>query len=378
MAYPAPMGAAQGSRSVFVERGLALRGALAGCDHLTIAGHVESDVAVRSIEIREQGSFKGSANAGEARIAGHYEGALIVAETLVVSRSARIRGAVQCGRLQLEEGGTIEGELRVLDAEAADAQAADDAAALEPLLLAAAPSTEADVDDDIGDAGPSPIEALEAILVSAAAVGESVLLAEAAASFRSALAADIHDAAALSGLGHLARQSGDLAGALAYFKLVMAADTENVSVRYVSIKILRALSRRREAATVVGGVRAIRSRRALPAAPQGTADRGPPDDRSVSLAFEEAEAMFKSVLDRHPRNLGALAGLGHLARRRGDRAAMRQYYGAALAAEPTNITLRIEIARAFKEQGDIAQARQILETVLNEDTGFQARRLAAS
>jgi Flp pilus assembly protein TadD len=45
---------------------------------------------------------------------------------------------------------------------------------------------------------------------------------------------------------------------------------------------------------------------------------------------------------------------------------MHQYYAAALALEPTNITLRVEVARAFKEQGDVALARQILETLLTE------------
>jgi Tfp pilus assembly protein PilF len=79
--------------------------------------------------------------------------------------------------------------------------------------------------------------------------------------------------------------------------------------------------------------------------------------------------MFKSVLARYPRNLGALAGLGHLARRRGDLAAMREYYLAALAVEPANLNLRVEVARAFKEHGDIALAREILETVLTEQWG---------
>jgi predicted Zn-dependent protease len=81
----------------------------------------------------------------------------------------------------------------------------------------------------------------------------------------------------------------------------------------------------------------------------------------IAAAFAEAEATFKSVLDRFPRNLGALAGLGHLARRRGDRAAMEKYYLAALAIEPASVPLRVEVARAFKEQGDIVLAGRILE-----------------
>jgi hypothetical protein len=37
-----------------------------------------------------------------------------------------------------------------------------------------------------------------------------------------------------------------------------------------------------------------------------------------------------------------------------------------------NITLRLEVARALKEQGEVALARQILETVLRERRALQA------
>jgi predicted Zn-dependent protease len=131
-------------------------------------------------------------------------------------------------------------------------------------------------------------------------------------------------------------------------------------VRCVSIDILRALSRHDEAAAMAKEVLALRAQQS--SASEGDA----PDEQMVLPGFDEAEAMFKTVLDRHPKNLGALAGLGHLARRRGDREGMQKYYMAALALEPTNISLRVEVARAFKEQGDVALARQILETVLTE------------
>ena len=367
MSYPVPAVIAENTHRVFVGRGLALRGELSGCDHLAIAGHVESDLALRVLDILDQGSFKGRASVGKAHIAGRYEGVLTVEETLVVGPAAHIFGSVLCGRLQLEDGGKIDGELRVLAEEVERAQHADDDAAVEALFLEAAPGTEADADEEAVEAGDVPHASgpVEAMVASAAAVEEGASLAEAEATFRSALEANLCDVAALSGLAHLARQRGDFAGALGYFGQLMAADAENISVRCVCIDILRALSRHDEAAALSNEVRAIRS--------QSSAHAGDaPDDNAASPGFDEAEAMFKSVLDRHPKNLGALAGLGHLARRRGDREAMHKYYAAALAIEPMNITLRIEVARAFKEQGDVALARQILETVLTEHWGSQA------
>lgn len=364
--YPVPAVIAE-MRRVFVERGLALRGELGGCDHLRIAGHIESDVALHLLDILDEGSFKGLAAVDKAYIAGRYEGTLTVAETLFVGPAARISGSVQCGKLELIEGGKIDGELRVLAEEAKRAQAAEEDTALEALLLEAAPGTEADMDDDVVESAKALASGpVDAMLVSAAAAENGASLDEAEATFRAALEANLCDVAALSGLGHLARQRGDLAGALHYFELIMAADAENISVRCVSIDILRALSRHDEAAAMAKEVLALRAQQS--SVPEGDA----PDDQMVLPGFDDAEAMFKTVLDRHPKNLGALAGLGHLARRRGDREAMHRYYTAALALEPMNITLRVEVARAFKEQGDVALARQILETVLTEHRGSHA------
>ena len=225
-------------RRIFIERGLVLRGELSGCDHLRIAGHIESDVALTLLDILDEGSFKGRATVGKAYIAGRYDGTLTVAETLFVGPAAHISGSVQCGKLELIEGGKIDGELRVLAEEAERAKAAEDEAAL-----------------------------------------------------------------------------------------------------------------------------ALRAQQA------SASEEDAPDAQMLLPGFDEAEAMFKTVLDRHPKNLGALAGLGHLARRRGDRQAMHKYYTAALALEPMNINLRVEVARAFTEEGEVALARQILETVLTEQQG---------
>ncbi len=341
--YPVPAVIAANPRRVFIDQGLALRGAFDGCDHLAIAGHVESDIGLRVLDVLEDGSFKGRANVGDARVFGRYEGALTVADTLVVGPAGHISGPVQCGKLQLADGGKIDGELRVLAEEAEKAKAAE------------------------REAAPAPVDTM----LASTTVDDGASLAEAEATFRAALEANLCNVAALSGLGHLARRRGDLAGALHYFEQVMAADAENVSVRCVIIDILRALSRHDEAAAMAKGVLALRSQ------PSPALDSETAGETATLPGFDEAEAMFKSVLDRHPKNLGALSGLGHLARRRGDRGAMHQYYAAALALEPMNITLRVEVARAFKEQGDVALARQILETVLTEHRGPQAEGLAA-
>jgi len=366
--YPVSVDIADNRCRVFVECGLALRGEFSGCDHLAIAGHVESDVALRVIDILARGSFKGSASVDEAHVAGRYEGVLTVAGTLVVGSAAYISGSVQCDKLQLEEGGKIEGDLRILSEEAEKAAKRDDDAMFQTPAVEPSPGAKSEVDEPAVERRDTPTasDAVDVMLVAAAAAADDALVAKAEATFRAALKANPFDVTALSGLGHLARQRGDLAGALDYFKQIIAADGENISVRRVSVEILTALSRHEEAAVLAQEVRAFGSQNS----PADGDDA--PDERASLPNFDEAEAMFKSVLDRHPKNLGALAGLGHLARRRGDTLAMLKYYTAALALEPTNVTLRVEVARAVKEQGEVVLARQILETVLAENRGSQA------
>ena len=371
--YPLPAAVAKNAPRVFVECGLALRGEFTGCDHLAIAGHLESDIALRVLDILEPGSFKGSATVEEARIAGRYEGTLIVAETLVVGPAAYISGSVQCRKLQLEDGGKIDGELRILSDEVGKAAKSENDAAPQALVLEASPGTEVDADAATVESGDvfSASDPIDALLVAAGAAEDDALLAEAEESFRTALKANGFDVAALSGLGHVARQRGDLAQALNYFHMIMAVDAENVSVRYIAIEILHALSRHDEAAALAKEVEALRSQYAL--MPGHDTDEG-----TALPGLDEAEAMFKSVLDRHPKNLGALAGLGHLARRRGDGLAMLKYYTAALAIEPANTSLRLELARTLKEQGEIALARQILEVLLAERRAPLAAARAAA
>jgi cytoskeletal protein CcmA (bactofilin family) len=360
LAHEAPPAIDERARRVMVESGLTLRGEFVGCDHLAIAGHLESDVRLRVLDILEAGSFKGRATVEEARIAGRYEGTLMVAGTLVVGAAAYISGPVQCDKLQLEEGGKIEGDLRILSEETAKGTTPQDGAELQRIHHKPSSGPLRDGDDVSFENGrvSSPAGPIDAMFVAAAAAEDDALVAKAEESFRAALKANVFDVAALSGLGHLARQRGDLAGALNYFRRIMEADKHNVMVRCIAIEILNTLSRHDEAAALAKEVHALQS--------QNAPLNDDADEAATLPSLDEAEAMFKSVLERHPKNLGALAGLGRLARRRGDRLAMLKYYTAALAIDPVNITLRLEVARALKEQGEVALAQQILEIVLAE------------
>ena len=65
----------------------------------------------------------------------------------------------------------------------------------------------------------------------------------------------------------------------------------------------------------------------------------------------------------------ALAALGHLARQREDRPATLRWFEAAVAADPHDVSIRVEFARALRQKGEFARARQIIEKVLDDEPG---------
>src|SRR6185437_16347179 len=83
--------------------------------------------------------------------------------------------------------------------------------------------------------------------------------------------------------------------------------------------------------------------------------------------YEEAEAMFKTVLDGHPEHGAALTGLGHLARRRRDRAGALGYFEAAAKADPRNPWVRCDLANILRELSRFGEAETMLKAVIADD-----------
>ena len=65
----------------------------------------------RAIQIAEHGSFKGTADIEVAEIRGSYEGELTVRGRLVVHATGRVTGKVRYGKLLVQEGGEISGDI---------------------------------------------------------------------------------------------------------------------------------------------------------------------------------------------------------------------------------------------------------------------------
>lgn len=102
-------------KKLIVGRDIALSGQISSCEKLVVEGRVEANIAeCREIEIAETGTFKGEAEIDVAEISGSFEGKLIARELLMVRANGRVNGTVRYGRLEIERGGQINGDVRLL------------------------------------------------------------------------------------------------------------------------------------------------------------------------------------------------------------------------------------------------------------------------
>lgn len=109
-ATPAPSGSAASKLTVGPK--IKLKGVeITDCDTLVVEGSVEATMDSRVMQIAEQGSFNGSAQIDIAEIHGSFDGDLTVRDRLVIHPSGRVSGKVRYGKLVIEEGGQLSGDV---------------------------------------------------------------------------------------------------------------------------------------------------------------------------------------------------------------------------------------------------------------------------
>ena len=100
------------SKRLLVGRDISLSGEITACETLVVEGRVEATLEhSHSLEITDGGLFKGTVQIDEAVIAGTFEGDLTVRDRLLIKATGRVKGKVHFGRLEVELGGEILGEI---------------------------------------------------------------------------------------------------------------------------------------------------------------------------------------------------------------------------------------------------------------------------
>jgi cytoskeletal protein CcmA (bactofilin family) len=83
------------------------------CDTLVVEGRVEATIDSRVIQIAECGAFKGSAEIDIAEIRGEFDGDLTVRQKLMIYSTGKVSGKVHYGKVVIEEGGQLSGDIQV-------------------------------------------------------------------------------------------------------------------------------------------------------------------------------------------------------------------------------------------------------------------------
>ena len=91
------------------------------CDTLVVEGTVEATMDSRVMHITEIGAFKGSADIDFAEIHGEFNGDLTVREKLVIYATGRVTGKIRYGKVVIQEGGQLMGDIQFGAANAAKA-----------------------------------------------------------------------------------------------------------------------------------------------------------------------------------------------------------------------------------------------------------------
>jgi len=112
-ANSAPVSAGhEGESKLTVGPNIKLKGVeITDCDTLVVEGSVEATMDSRVIQISERGSFKGSADIDIAEIRGQFDGNLTARQKLVIYATGKVTGRVRYGKVVIEEGGQLSGEV---------------------------------------------------------------------------------------------------------------------------------------------------------------------------------------------------------------------------------------------------------------------------
>ncbi|TMG73812.1 MAG: polymer-forming cytoskeletal protein [Betaproteobacteria bacterium] len=116
--HPGPSRSGEGTMSkLIVGPDIKLKGAeITDCDTLVVEGRVEASMDSRVIQISEHGVFVGKVGIDVAEIRGRFEGELTARKQLVIRATGRVSGKIRYGKVAIEEGGELSGDIAALAA----------------------------------------------------------------------------------------------------------------------------------------------------------------------------------------------------------------------------------------------------------------------
>jgi len=83
-----------------------------------VEGRVEATMVSREIQIAETGAFSGKVDVDVAEIRGSFQGEMTARRKLVIHASGRVTGKIRYGKVLVQEGGEMSGDIGAISAEA--------------------------------------------------------------------------------------------------------------------------------------------------------------------------------------------------------------------------------------------------------------------
>jgi cytoskeletal protein CcmA (bactofilin family) len=104
-----------GGSKLIVGPNIKLRGVeIDDCDTLVVEGRVEATMVSRAIQIAENGSFNGKVDVDIAEVRGSFQGEMTARRKLVIHASGRVSGKIRYGKMLVQEGGEMSGDIGAL------------------------------------------------------------------------------------------------------------------------------------------------------------------------------------------------------------------------------------------------------------------------
>lgn len=113
---------------------------ISNCDTLVVEGRVEASMDSRVVQIAENGVFSGTVSIDVAEIRGRFEGELTARKQLVIYSTGHVSGLIRYGKIRIEEGGELAGEVSNLPPPAASSHTAQPQASQQHMQQQAATS----------------------------------------------------------------------------------------------------------------------------------------------------------------------------------------------------------------------------------------------
>ena len=120
------MSASSEANKLTVGKNISLKGEIVACDKLIVEGQVEATLRdAQIIDVSQGGCFKGSADVEEASISGQFIGTLVVKDLLTIRQSGQVEGSIRYGRIIIEAGGIITGDMASLEDKGKETNSSD-------------------------------------------------------------------------------------------------------------------------------------------------------------------------------------------------------------------------------------------------------------